>query len=92
MSPNPLKHVFQIIGEEPEWITYDRWGSLLHDAVGVEDFYKKLEVCGGPDARSQWERLMRRVTPLGEANLRAAVGGGAYGWVGGAQDTYRIGN
>ena len=72
-SPNPLKHVFQIIGEEPEWITYDRWGthlpegSLLHDAVGVEDFYKKLEVCGGPDARSQWERLMRRVTPLGEA-------------------------
>ena len=31
-SPNPLKHVFQIIGEEPEWLTYDRWGtlSLIH--------------------------------------------------------------
>ena len=24
-SPNPLKHVFQMIGEEPEWITYDIW-------------------------------------------------------------------
>ena len=22
-SPNPLKHVFQIIGEEPEWLTRD---------------------------------------------------------------------
>ena len=30
-SPNPLKHVFQIIGEEPEWITYDRWGTYLPD-------------------------------------------------------------
>ena len=28
-SPNPLKGVFQIIGEEPEWITYDRWGTVL---------------------------------------------------------------
>jgi hypothetical protein len=26
LSCNPLKNVFQIIGEEPEWITYDRWG------------------------------------------------------------------
>lgn len=24
-SPNPLKHVFQMIGEEPKWITYDIW-------------------------------------------------------------------
>ena len=24
-SPNPLKHVYQMIGEEPEWITYDKW-------------------------------------------------------------------
>ena len=72
-SPNPLKHVFQIIGEEPEWLTYDRWGTylpegnLLNDAVGSADFFNKLKVCGGPDAREQWERLMARVTPLGEA-------------------------
>ena len=119
-SPNPLKHVFQIIGEEPEWITYDRWGthlpegSLLHDAVGVEDFYKKLELCGGPDARSQvrqgGDRRARAGLPCMQvlttapdplptvgaphearhaprrSHLRAAVGGGAYGWVGGAHD------
>jgi len=72
-SPNPLKHVYQIIGEEPEWLTYDRWGTylpegdLLHDAVGAADFYEKLKACGGPDAAEQWERLMARVTPLGEA-------------------------
>ena len=28
-SANPLKNIFQIIGEEPDWITYDRWGILL---------------------------------------------------------------
>ena len=57
-SPNPLKHVFQIIGEEPEWITYDRWGTYLPDgdfaaAVGAEDFLTKLDTYGGPDARVQ---------------------------------------
>lgn len=72
-SPNPLKHVFQIIGEEPEWITYDRWGtylpegSLIADAVGADEFYEKLKVCGGPTAAEQWDRLMKRITPLGEA-------------------------
>jgi len=28
-SPNPLKHVFQMVGEEPEWIEYDTWGAHL---------------------------------------------------------------
>jgi hypothetical protein len=27
-SPNPLKHVFQMIKEEPEWITYDIWKGI----------------------------------------------------------------
>lgn len=31
-SPNPLKHVYQMIGEEPEWITYDQWGAFLPEA------------------------------------------------------------
>mmetsp|Transcript_20714 Transcript_20714/g.31161 ORF Transcript_20714/g.31161 Transcript_20714/m.31161 type:complete len:313 (-) Transcript_20714:853-1791(-) len=72
-SPNPLKHVFQIIGEEPKWITYDRWGtylpegSLIADAVGADEFYEKLKVCGGPTAAEQWRRLMKRISPLGEA-------------------------
>uniref|UniRef100_A0A7S4EWH9 Amine oxidase domain-containing protein n=2 Tax=Chrysotila carterae TaxID=13221 RepID=A0A7S4EWH9_CHRCT len=71
-SPNPLKHVFQIIGEEPDWIQYDRWGTYLPEgnfaaAVGAEDFMVKLRQYGGPDAEEQWGRLMARVTPLGEA-------------------------
>ena len=71
-SPNPLKHVFQVIGEEPEWLTYDRWGTYLPDgdfaaAVGAEDFLVKLKTYGGPDATEQWQRLMARVEPLGEA-------------------------
>ena len=58
-SPNPMKHVFQIIGEEPEWITYDRWGTALPEgtfaaAVGAEDFQRVLGERGGPDARAQW--------------------------------------
>ena len=73
-SPNPLKHVFQIIGEEPEWITYDRWGTYLPDgdfaaAVGAEDFLTKLDTYGGPDARVQvanlsYERVRLLSRPL----------------------------
>lgn len=72
-SPNPLKHVFQIIGEEPEWLTYDRWGTAFPEgtfaaAVGSSDFVGRiLPTYGGKDSVEQWARLMRRVEPLGEA-------------------------
>ncbi|KAH8053608.1 all-trans-retinol 13,14-reductase [Aureococcus anophagefferens] len=68
-SPNPLKHVFQIIGEEPSWITYDRWGTAFPEgtfaaAVGGEDFRERiLPTYGGPGAADQFERLMKRVEP-----------------------------
>lgn len=66
-SPNPLKHVFQIIGEEPEWLTYDRWGTYLPDgdfaaAVGADDFVAKLQTYGGPDAKAQARRSSVRGT------------------------------
>ena len=32
-SPNPLKHVFQMIGEEPEWLTYDIWKG--NDSINI---------------------------------------------------------
>jgi phytoene dehydrogenase-like protein len=64
--------VFQIINEEPEWLTYDRWGTYLPDgdfaaAVGAEDFLAKLDTYGGTDARAQWARLLARIQPLGDA-------------------------
>jgi hypothetical protein len=34
VSPNPLKSVFQIIEEDCEWITYDRWGTVLPQNKG----------------------------------------------------------
>ena len=71
-SPNPLKHVFQIIGEEPEWLTYDRWGTYLPDgdfaaAVGADDFVAKLETYGGPDAQAQARRSSVRFSPAPQA-------------------------
>ena len=36
-SPNPLKHIYQMIEEEPEWITYNVWGAFLLEAL---DGYK----------------------------------------------------
>ena len=36
-SPNPLKHVFQMIGEEPEWVTYDIWKGTVsyYTSIGL---------------------------------------------------------
>merc|ERR1719460_3529951 len=72
-SPNPLKHVFQVIGEEPEWLTYDRWGTAFPEgtfaaAVGAKDFKERiLPTYAGPGAAEQFDTLMKRVEPLGEA-------------------------
>ena len=72
-SPNPLKNVFQIIGEEPEWITYDRWGTVMPDGrkfaakIGPEEFGDVLDEYGGPGAREEWKTLMDRLAPLSDA-------------------------
>uniref|UniRef100_A0A7S1J6J5 TLDc domain-containing protein n=1 Tax=Eutreptiella gymnastica TaxID=73025 RepID=A0A7S1J6J5_9EUGL len=71
-SFNPLQHVFQIIGESPEWIKYDRWGTFLPEgnycvALGPDEFESKvLMENGGEDAIKQWRRLMARLVPLSE--------------------------
>lgn len=72
-SPNPLKNVFQIIGEEPDWITYDRWGTVMPDGrrfaakIGPEEFQDILDQYGGPGAREEWKKLMERLAPLSDA-------------------------
>jgi len=70
-SPNPLKHIYQMIGEEPDWITYDRWGAFLPEApdgyelsIGAESFLKILDTYGGPTAVSDWEKLAADLRPL----------------------------
>lgn len=52
-SPNPLKNIFQIIGEEPEWIVYDRWGTSLPQGkfaakIGPDEWQDVLSTYGGP--------------------------------------------
>lgn len=72
-SPNPLKNVFQIIEEEPEWITYDRWGTVLPNGkkfaakIGPEEFGDVLDEHGGPGAKEEFEALMKRMGPLSDA-------------------------
>ena len=61
-SSNPLKHIFQIIGEEPEWITYKRWGTFLPEGkfaikVGPEEFYPMLAKYAPPGAKEQWDKI-----------------------------------
>ena len=71
-SPNPLKNIFQIIEEEPEWITYDRWGTVLPEGkfaakIGPEEFGDVLDRYGGEGARTEFEALMKRMEPLSDA-------------------------
>ena len=70
-SPNPLKHVYQMIGEEPEWITYNLWGSHLPEvpegyelSIGEENFRKILRRYGGPTAEGDWNMLAEQLRPL----------------------------
>jgi phytoene dehydrogenase-like protein len=72
-SPNPLKNIFQIIEEEPQWITYDRWGTVMPDGrrfaakIGPEEFGDILKAHGGPTAEEEFAALMKRMEPLSNA-------------------------
>ena len=72
-SPNPLKNIFQIIEEEPEWITYDRWGTVLPNGkkfaakIGPEEFGDVLKEHGGAGAEEEFALLMKRMEPLSNA-------------------------
>ena len=60
-------------GESPEWITYDRWGTVLPNKkkfaakIGPEEFGDVLKEHGGPGAEEEFASLMKRVEPLSNA-------------------------
>ncbi len=71
-----MKNIFQVIEEQPEFITYDRWGTVLPDGtkfaakIGPEEFnsiilnqYSK----NGTQAKEEFATLMHRMTPLSDA-------------------------
>ena len=72
-SPNPLKNIFQIVGEDCQWITYDRWGTVLPNGdkfaakIGPEEFEDVLLKQGGPEAQAEFAKLMDRMKPLSDA-------------------------
>jgi phytoene dehydrogenase-like protein len=72
-SPNPLKNIFQLCGQDCEWITYDRWGTVLPQGdrfaarIGPEEFQTVLLEQGGPEAVREFAALMERLQPLTEA-------------------------
>ena len=72
-SANPLKHVFQMIDEEPEWITYSLWTGFFPEApegfkqsVGAVAFEDTLMKYGGPNALKEWKILVSALRPLAE--------------------------
>lgn len=75
-SPNPLKNIFQILEEDCEWITYDRWGTVLPNGdkfaaqIGpTEEFRNALRKFGGngEEAVLEFQALVERMTPLSDA-------------------------
>jgi phytoene dehydrogenase-like protein len=72
-SPNPLKNIFQIVEEDCDWITYDRWGTVLPNGkkfaakIGPEEFGDVLREHGGPNAEKEFATLMARMKPLSDA-------------------------
>ncbi|WP_239112618.1 NAD(P)/FAD-dependent oxidoreductase [Halomicronema sp. CCY15110] len=71
-SHNPLRHVFDAIGEAPEWHTYDTWGCCLPEGtfetqVGAEQFCEVLGKLRGSEAIAQWRNLQTFMQPYGEA-------------------------
>jgi phytoene dehydrogenase-like protein len=72
-SCNPLKNIFQITGEDCDWIKYDRWGTVLPNGskfaakIGPEEFGDVLLAQGGDEAVREFEALMERMKPLSEA-------------------------
>lgn len=70
-SPNPLKHIYQMIEEEPEWITYDLWGAYIPEApegyelsIGAENFLTILQEYGGQEAVDDWNKLSQVLRPM----------------------------
>ena len=78
VSPNPLKHIFQMIGEEPQWIRYDRWTGFFEEcldtgfsqSIGAKAFEETLRTYGGPTALDDWYRLSEKLRPLTKGIMR----------------------
>lgn len=71
-SPNPLRQVLDIIGEDITWANYDTWGCRLPEgdfntAVGADQFCDVLKQLRGEAAVAEWRELQKVMQPLAAA-------------------------
>ena len=73
-SPNPLRQVLDLIGEDLPWLTYDTWGCWLPEgnfatAVGADQFSQVLQSLRGAAAVAEWQRFQQLMEPLSQAAI-----------------------
>lgn len=71
-SPNPLRQVLDAIGEDAQWVNYDRWDCYLPEGnfqalIGAEPFCEVLQRLRGEAAVAEWRNLQRVMEPYAKA-------------------------
>lgn len=84
-SPNPLRQVLDIIGEDIDWVNYNTWGCRLPEgdfdaAVGADQFCDVLQQLRGPKAVSEWRALQRLMRPLASAAVALPTAAVRFDW------------
>ncbi len=84
-SPNPLRQVLDIIGEDVDWANYDIWGCFLPEgnfetAVGADQFCEVLQTLRGKSAVAEWRELQRVMKPLAEAAVSLPTAAVRFDW------------
>ncbi|MFK8183073.1 MAG: phytoene desaturase family protein [Phormidesmis sp.] len=84
-SPNPLRQVLDIIGEDIEWANYDTWGCRLPEgdfdtAVGADQFCDVLQRLRGDEAVREWRELQRVMKPLASAAVALPTASVRFDW------------
>jgi len=84
-SPNPLRQVLDIIGEDIEWANYDTWGCRLPEgdfdtAVGADQFCEVLQRLRGDEAVREWRALHQVMKPLASAAVSLPTAAVRFDW------------
>lgn len=84
-SPNPLRHVLDVIGEDVAWANYNTWGCRLPEgdfdtAVGADQFCEVLQRLRGDSAVAEWRELQRLMKPLASAAVSLPTAAIRFDW------------
>jgi phytoene dehydrogenase-like protein len=88
-SPNPLRQVLDIIGEDLAWANYDTWGCCLPEgdfdmAVGADQFCEVLRKVRPADAVeaavAEWRALQTVMQPLAIAAVSLPTAAVRFDW------------